>query len=47
MKCLVHQSVKGQIVNNVDFLGHTVSAAAAQPLPLENENSTDDIDMTR
>lgn len=41
MKCLVHQSVKDQIVNNVDFLGHTVSAA------LENENSTDDIDMTR
>ena len=42
----MHQSVKGQIVNNVDFLGHTVTAATAQPLPLENESPTDDIDMT-
>ena len=46
MKCLVHQSVKGQIVNNVDLLGHTVTAATAQPPPLENESPTDDIDLT-
>lgn len=38
MKFLVHQSVKGQIVNNADFLGHTIAAATAQPPPLDNEN---------